>query len=360
MLWMLLVFLLLSNMQQHYSCNAFGNPQVPCLFVFGDSLSDNGNNNNLFTLAKTNYPPYGIDFPMGPTGRFTNGRNVIDILAQLLGFDDYIPPFANAKGEEILKGVNYASGGGGIRSETAQELGDQISMDQQLQNHQITVLEMNQMLGNHNKSAAEYLSKCIYVVAIGSNDYVNNYFLPRFFLTSRIYTPQQYAVVLNHQLSQQLTTLYKYGARKFAVYGLGALGSTPYERNSCGSGTNVSACVDNINNAAELFNDGLKSLVAQLNQNLINATFIFINSTGIASSSSSMASMVADVPCCKVSSVTGLCVPFGNPCSNRSQYLFWDALHPTEILYELYARRGYKAESPSDAYPFDITHLALL
>lgn len=34
--------------------------------------------------------------------------------AELLGFEKAIPPFATAKGAEILKGVNYASGGGGI------------------------------------------------------------------------------------------------------------------------------------------------------------------------------------------------------------------------------------------------------
>ncbi|KAE8056668.1 hypothetical protein FH972_013416 [Carpinus fangiana] len=121
----------------------------------------------------------------------------------------------------------------------------------------------------------------------------------------------------------------------------------------CGSGTKGSACVDTINNAVGLFNDGLKTLVAQLNKNIIDATFIFINSAGISSSTSSL-----DVPCCKVSSITGICIPVEKPCSNRSQYLFWDAFHPTEILYELYAGRGYKAESPSDAHPSDISHLA--
>lgn len=54
--------------------------QVPCLFIMGDSLFDNGNNNILFTLAKTNYLPYGIDYPLGPTGRFSNGKNVPDFL----------------------------------------------------------------------------------------------------------------------------------------------------------------------------------------------------------------------------------------------------------------------------------------
>lgn len=58
-------------------------PQVPCYFIFGDSLADNGNNNFLNTLAKANYSPYGIDFPYGSTGRFTNGRTIVDVIGNL-------------------------------------------------------------------------------------------------------------------------------------------------------------------------------------------------------------------------------------------------------------------------------------
>ena len=62
-------------------------PQVPCYFVFGDSLSDAGNNNNLNTKAKANYPPYGIDFPGGvATGRFSNGRNMVDRISKLCSY----------------------------------------------------------------------------------------------------------------------------------------------------------------------------------------------------------------------------------------------------------------------------------
>ncbi|MBA0736564.1 hypothetical protein Gogos_010102, partial [Gossypium gossypioides] len=93
-------------------------PQVPCYFIFGDSLSDSGNNNNLKTLAKVNYRPYGIDFPKGPTGRFSNGRNVQDAIVELLGFEEYMPPFAKSEKENILQGVNYASGASGILDET--------------------------------------------------------------------------------------------------------------------------------------------------------------------------------------------------------------------------------------------------
>ncbi|KAK8490393.1 hypothetical protein V6N11_083539 [Hibiscus sabdariffa] len=117
--WLLLVSsLLVSNI--HPRANA--EPQVPCYFIFGDSLSDSGNNNDLATTAKVNYSPYGIDFPEGHTGRFCNGRTMQDIIVQLLGFQEFIPPFATARGQEILKGVNYASGSAGILNESGQQL----------------------------------------------------------------------------------------------------------------------------------------------------------------------------------------------------------------------------------------------
>lgn len=56
---------------------------VPAMFIFGDSLIDNGNNNNLASLAKANYFPYGIDFNGGPTGRFSNGYTMVDEIGLL-------------------------------------------------------------------------------------------------------------------------------------------------------------------------------------------------------------------------------------------------------------------------------------
>lgn len=58
--------------------------QVPAMFIFGDSLIDVGNNNYLSSLAKSNYYPYGCDFRAGPTGRFSNGRTVVDMLGWYL------------------------------------------------------------------------------------------------------------------------------------------------------------------------------------------------------------------------------------------------------------------------------------
>lgn len=54
---------------------------VPANFVFGDSLVEAGNNNYIPTLSRANIIPNGIDFGM-PTGRFTNGRTIADIIGK--------------------------------------------------------------------------------------------------------------------------------------------------------------------------------------------------------------------------------------------------------------------------------------
>ncbi|KAG8476435.1 hypothetical protein CXB51_033397 [Gossypium anomalum] len=92
-------------------------------FVFGDSLVDAGNNDYIFTLSKADSPPYGIDFtPSGgqPTGRFTNGRTIADIVGQSLGAKSFPPPYLapNTEAQAILRGINYASGASGIMDKT--------------------------------------------------------------------------------------------------------------------------------------------------------------------------------------------------------------------------------------------------
>lgn len=61
-----------------------GDPQVPCFYIFGDSLADPGNNNFLLTIARANYIPYGVDFPGGATGRFNNGPTTPDYIGIML------------------------------------------------------------------------------------------------------------------------------------------------------------------------------------------------------------------------------------------------------------------------------------
>ncbi|KAL2494647.1 GDSL esterase/lipase [Forsythia ovata] len=286
----------------------------------GDSLFDNGNNNLLVTAAKANYPPYGIDYPHGPTGRFSNGRNIADFLGEFLGFDKPISPFVTAKGSKILKGVNYASGGAGILDDSGSRQGDRFSLNRQLQNHRTTILRLALLLGSMDQ-VKEHLRKCLYTIYIGNNDYLNNYYLPQFYSTSCV-------------------------PSVLAMY----------------PPANGSACVDSINGAVQLFNNMLKTLVDDLNNDLPNAKFIYINSTSISSGDpSALGIKVANASCCIVSTTIakGQCAPGKVPCSNRSEYIFYDDIHPVEIFNELTAARAYNATSPTDSYPIDIRRLLM-
>lgn len=339
-----------------------GVSQVPGLFIFGDSLLDNGNNNNINSLAKSNYLPYGIDFPGGPTGRFSNGKTSVDAIAQLLGFDNFIPPYVTVSGPQILNGVNYASAAAGVREETGRQLGGRTSFSGQVNNYRNTVQQIVQVLGDVNK-AASYLSKCMYIVGMGSNDYLNNYFMPLFYSSNRQYTPQQYADILIQQYNQQITNLYNLGARKFVLIGLGQIGCTPnaLAQNSPDGRT----CVQRINDGVQLFNNNLRKLVDYYNgNNTSGAKFIYVNTyvifQDLLDNPSTYGFTVTNAGCCGVGRNNGLitCLPLQRPCLNRNEHVFWDAFHPGDAANTIFGRRAYSAQTPSDSYPYDISRLA--
>ncbi|KAI9198629.1 hypothetical protein LWI28_019355 [Acer negundo] len=293
-------------------------------------------------------------------GRFSNGKTTVDVITELLGFDDYISPYSTTRGQDILRGVNYASAAAGIREETGQQLGDRISFRGQVQNYRNTVQQVVSLLGDED-SASDYLSKCIYSIGLGSNDYLNNYFMPLSYSSSRQYTPEQWADLLIQEYTRQLSDLYDYGARKFVLIGVGQIGCSPNElaQNSPDGRT----CVQRMNSANEIFNNKLKALVDQFNNNRSDAKFIYVNVYGIfqdiITNPSQYGFTVTNTGCCGVGRNNGqiTCLPQQTPCQNRKQYVFWDAFHPTEAANAVLGRRSY---SGSDCYPIDIKQLAQL
>jgi phospholipase/lecithinase/hemolysin len=224
------------------------------------------------------------------------------------------------------------------------------------------VQQLVSILGDED-SAANHLSQCIFTVGMGSNDYLNNYFMPIVYPTSQQYTPEQYADVLIDQYSQQLRVLYNNGARKVALMGVGQIGCSPNElAQHSPDGT---TCVSQINGAVDLFNQKLVALVDQFNA-LPGAHFTYINFygifQGILRAPGSNGITVTNRGCCGVGRNNGqvTCLPFQTPCANRNEYLFWDAFHPTEAANILVARRAYSAALPSDVHPVDLRTLAQL
>jgi len=77
-----------------------------------------------------------------------------------------------------------------------------IPFDEQLRNFEIT---LNQITGNIGAdNMATQLSRCIFFIGMGSNDYLNNYLMPNY-NTRNQYNGQQYADLLVQTYNHQLT-----------------------------------------------------------------------------------------------------------------------------------------------------------
>ena len=72
-----------------------------------------------------------------------------------------------------------------------------------------------------------------------------------------------------------LQALYNVGLKKFVLAGVGPLGCIPNQRAS--SEAPPGRCVDHVNQILGSFNEGLRSLVTQLNSNHSDAIFAYGN-----------------------------------------------------------------------------------
>jgi hypothetical protein len=54
------------------------------MFSFGDSITDTGNQVSFFPTAPAARPPYGETFFGHPTGRYSDGRLVVDFLGRVI------------------------------------------------------------------------------------------------------------------------------------------------------------------------------------------------------------------------------------------------------------------------------------
>ncbi|KAM1637846.1 hypothetical protein ACFX2K_015736 [Malus domestica] len=309
-------------------------------FIFGDSLSDVGNNKYLSkSLAQASLPWYGIDMGNGlPNGRFSNGRTVADIIGDTMGLPRppaFLDPSLNE--DMILEnGVNYASGGGGILNETGGYFIQRLSLYKQIELFQGTQTLIRSKIGE--QAAEKFFQDARYVVALGSNDFINNYLVP-VYSDSWSYNDQTFMEYLMGTLEKQLKLLHSLGARQVMVFGLGPMGCIPLQRVLSSS----SACQDRTNKLALSFNKAGSKLMEDLSSQLPNASYRFGDAydvvNNVISDPNKYGFSNADSPCCSFGRIRPAltCVPASVLCKDRSKYVFWDEYHPSDSANELIA-----------------------
>ncbi|KAH0713569.1 hypothetical protein KY289_009528 [Solanum tuberosum] len=331
------------------------------MFIFGSSLVDNGNNNFIEKCkAKANYLPYGVDYVKGPTGRFTNGKNVIDLLGEHVKLGP-IPTFKDptTKGNAILQGIDFASGGSGILDDTGVVSGEVMGMNEQIRNlESVTIPDLEKQLGCKSNEA---LSNYLFVVGTGGNDFSLNYFLK---FPSNNSTLPGFISKLITGLSQQLQ-LYDLGGRKFVVMSLYPNGCSPMVRARLPIPT-LHDCVQTINVPLGLYNTNLRSLLDYMMQKMPDSKFVYVDVFNIIRNIIRTPSQfgidnVRD-PCCEVLTIkeggnSTLCKNGGQACSNRNKFVWFDGLHPTEAVNVVLANKAFNSELNSEVYPTNVKKL---
>lgn len=325
---------------------------VPAYFVLGDSLADVGTNNYLPNpIFRANFPPYGETYFHKPTGRFTNGRNIVDFLALKLGLP-FAPPFLQPNAS-FAQGVNFASGGSGLLDTTNPNGSVPISV--QLKQYASVIAGLQKDLGADG--AKTLISKSIFLVVSGSND-----ISVVFTSSSQISNYTQYIELVLEAYQNTLLELYASGARKAISIGLEPSGCSPLFR--ANNPTNPGECISAALSLAIAFNGGLKQLVTGLHEAIPDFNIVYANRYDIATA------IIADDKDFGITNVTSGCcgagllntVQCGTPvkppleqslCRRPFKYLYWDFIHPTDHATNIAFKKFWSGDNWTSPINFE-------
>lgn len=315
-----------------------GNATVPAVIVFGDSIVDTGNNNNnILSLARSNFPPYGRDFKGGvPTGRYSNGKVPSDLLVEELGIKELLPPYAdpNLKPEDLLTGVCFAVGGVGYDDFTS-ELASVPLLSDQLEKFKEYIKKLKGIVGVERTNFI--IANSVHFVVLSSNDIANTYFTTR--TRSLQYDISSYTDLMVNHASKFFQELYGLGVRRLGVLGAPPIGCVPSQR-TIGGGLERN-CFEQENEAAKLFNSKLSAELDNLNKDRPDARLVYIDIyyplLNLIQNPTKYGFKIVNKGCCGTGLIEAAvtCNALDTTCKDDSIYVFWDAYHPTERAYKL-------------------------
>ncbi|KAH7834680.1 hypothetical protein Vadar_018526 [Vaccinium darrowii] len=319
------------------------NVTVPAVLAFGDSIVDQGNNNNIpNTMINCNFPPYGEDFILGPTGRFSNGKTPPDMIAEQLGIKELIPAYLDPhlQDKDLLTGVSFASGATGFDPQTPL-LVSVIPLSDQLKMFKEYIGRLKAMVGEERTNFI--LANSLYLVVAGSDDLANTYFTIG--IRRLQYGVNSYTDLMVRGAFDFVKELYELGAKRISLFGVAPIGCLPLQRTLAGG--IARECNEFYNQAAQLFNAkalaAMSSLKSSLNDAKARLIYIDIYTPllDLIQNHEKYGFVVADRGCCGTGTieVTMLCNKDSGTCPDRSVYLFWDSYHPTERGYTILVNR---------------------
>lgn len=346
----------------------------PAVFNFGDSNSDTGG--LVAGVGESLLPPNGQTYFKKPSGRFCDGRLIIDFLMDALDLP-YLNPYLDSIGAPSFKrGCDFAVAASTILPAAANALspfsfGVQVA---QFIRFKSRVLDLQPKGRKSDKyvPAADVFQKGLYTFDIGQNDLAGAFY-------SKTYDQVIASIpTILAEFEAGIQKLYDEGARNFWIHNTGPLGCLA--QNIAKFGTDPSrldelGCVTTHNQAAKLLNLQLYALCKKLQGQYSDANVTYVDIFSIKSNLIANYSKYGFEQPIMVCCGTGVpplnydsritCgqtkVLNGTPvtvkaCNDSTEYVNWDGIHYTEAANHFVASQiltGKYSDPPfADQMPF--------
>ncbi|KDP28531.1 hypothetical protein JCGZ_14302 [Jatropha curcas] len=361
------------------SCSlSYSKCEFKAIFNFGDSNSDTG---GFWAAFPSQSGPFGKTYFGRPVGRASDGRLIVDFLAEALGFP-FLSPYLQSIGSDFRHGANYATLASTVLLPNTSLFVTGISpfslaiQLNQMKEFKVKVDEFhstNKKTGSTNLPSPDIFGKSIYTLYIGQNDFTSN------LGAIGIAGVKQYLPQVIAQIVGTIKELYALGGRTFLVLNLAPVGC--YPALLAGLPKNTSdidrfGCLISYNNAVVDYNNMLKQALSEARVALRNASLINVDinalmlqlfqrptSHGLKYSTKACCGQGGGaynfnpkVYCGNTRVIDGKNVT-ALACDDPYNYVSWDGIHATEAANKIITM-GIINGSYSDP-PFSLQHCEL-
>ncbi|XP_004292697.1 PREDICTED: esterase-like isoform X1 [Fragaria vesca subsp. vesca] len=252
--------------------------EFPAIFNFGDSNSDTGGLSAASLLPLTT--PFGESYFRMPSGRFSDGRLIIDFLAKSLGHP-YLSAYLDSVGTNFSHGANFATAASTIRlpDKVMPPVGGYSPFYLDIQYMQFLQLKSRSQLIRQRGGIfaslmpkEKYFSKALYTFDIGQNDLNKEIFGDMNIEEVNAAIPDIITGFLTN-----IKKIYDLGARSLWIHNTGPIGYLTYiVANFPSAEKDDVGCLKAYNEVAQYFNQELKQAVVQLRKDLPLAAFTYV------------------------------------------------------------------------------------
>ncbi|KAM3348175.1 hypothetical protein ACQJBY_021848 [Aegilops geniculata] len=314
------------------------------IFSFGDSYADTGNNpvvfaaNSVFNVVTR--PPYGSTFFGRPTGRNSDGRLIIDFIAQRLGLP-LVPPSLAHNGS-FRQGANFAVGGATALDAAffhdGSDPGNKFPLNTSLGVQLQWFEALKPSLCRTTKECEAFFGRSLFLVGeFGVNDYHFS------FPTKSLQEIASFVPDVIRTISMAIERLIKHGATNFVVPGTIPSGCAPpvlalFPDAAPAEYNSTTGCLEDINKLGMHHNLLLQDALDKLRGRHPDAMIVYADLFGpimdMVESPGKYGFEEDVLTICCGGPGTLFCGDEGaNLCEKPAARLFWDGVHLTEAAY---------------------------